>query len=62
MLDASKRGQIRKRSAYSKADLLAITRRLYNALELQFRVLGQRNGCCGIFRVAKPTGPAVQGS
>jgi superfamily II DNA helicase RecQ len=32
MLDASKRGQMRKRGAYSEADLLAVARKLYNAV------------------------------
>ncbi|KAL5324770.1 hypothetical protein ACEPPN_005888 [Leptodophora sp. 'Broadleaf-Isolate-01'] len=38
MLDASKRGQMRRRGAYSEADLLAVARKLYNAPGLQFRV------------------------
>ncbi|KAF2813232.1 uncharacterized protein BDZ99DRAFT_251851 [Mytilinidion resinicola] len=41
MLDASKRGQMRRKS---ETDLLAVARRLYNAPDLQFRVPGQRNG------------------
>jgi hypothetical protein len=48
MLDAFKRGQIYKRGAYFKANLLAIARRLYNALDLKFRVLGQRNSVLAI--------------
>ncbi|KAM3088999.1 hypothetical protein ACMFMG_000617 [Clarireedia jacksonii] len=44
MLDASKRGHMRRRGAYAEADLLAVARRLYNAPRLQFRVLGQQNG------------------
>ncbi|KAF8853058.1 hypothetical protein BDZ45DRAFT_749007 [Acephala macrosclerotiorum] len=43
MLDTSKRGQMRKKSAYIEIDLLAVARKLYNALDLQFRVPGQRN-------------------
>ena len=34
MLDASKRGQMRRRGAYIEADLLAVTRKLYNAPDL----------------------------
>ena len=48
MLDASKRGQMRRKGAYSEADLLAVARRLYNAPDLQFRVPGQRNGVLAI--------------
>jgi hypothetical protein len=48
MLDASKRGQMHRRGAYSEADLLAIARKLYNAPGLQFRVPGQRNGVLAI--------------
>jgi hypothetical protein len=48
MLDASKRGQMRRRGAYSEADLLAVARKLYNAPELQFRVPGQRNGVLAV--------------
>jgi hypothetical protein len=48
MLDASKRGQFRRRGAYSEADLLAIARKLYNNPTLQFRVPGQRNGVLAI--------------
>ncbi|KAH7418798.1 hypothetical protein BKA64DRAFT_563482 [Cadophora sp. MPI-SDFR-AT-0126] len=40
MLDASKRGQMRRKGAYSAADLLAVARRLYNATDMQFRVPG----------------------
>jgi superfamily II DNA helicase RecQ len=48
MLNASKRGQMRRRGAYTEADLLAVARKLYNALGLQFRVPGQRNGVLAI--------------
>ncbi|KAF8847393.1 hypothetical protein BDZ45DRAFT_709692 [Acephala macrosclerotiorum] len=48
MLDASKRGQMRKKSAYTETDLLVVARKLYNALDLQFRVLGQRNGVLAV--------------
>ena len=34
MLDASKRGQMRRRGAYAEADLLAVARKLYNAPDL----------------------------
>jgi superfamily II DNA helicase RecQ len=44
MLDASKRGQMRRKGAYSAADLLAVARRLYNAPDIQLRVPGQRDG------------------
>jgi superfamily II DNA helicase RecQ len=44
MLDASKRGQLQRKGAYSEADLLAVARKLYNNPDLKFRVLGQRNG------------------
>jgi len=40
ILDASKRGQMCTRGAYSEADLLAVARRLYNAPDLKFRVPG----------------------
>ncbi|KAF8861005.1 hypothetical protein BDZ45DRAFT_740883 [Acephala macrosclerotiorum] len=43
MFNASKRGQMRKRSAYAETDLLAVARKLYNAPDLQFRVFDQRN-------------------
>jgi hypothetical protein len=36
MFDAFKRGQMRKRGAYSEADLLAIAQKLYNAPDLEF--------------------------
>lgn len=48
MLDASKRGQLCYKGAYSKADLLAVAQRLYNNPSLQFRVPGQRNGIVAI--------------
>ena len=48
MLDASKRGQLRRRGAYSEADLLAVARRLYHDLALQFRAPDQRNGVLAI--------------
>jgi superfamily II DNA helicase RecQ len=56
MLDASKRGQLRRKGVYSEADLLAVARKLYNAPDLQFRVLGQRNG---VFAIMGPR-PAEQ--
>ena len=40
ILDTSKRGQIYRRGAYTKTDLLAVTRKLYNTPDLQFRVPG----------------------
>ena len=43
MLDASKQGQLRRKGAYSKADLVVVAWKLYNALDLQLRVLGQRS-------------------
>ncbi|KAF8850095.1 hypothetical protein BDZ45DRAFT_752055 [Acephala macrosclerotiorum] len=51
MLDASKRGQMRKRGVYTKTDLLVVARKLYNAPDLQFRVPGQWNG---VFAVMGP--------
>jgi superfamily II DNA helicase RecQ len=48
MLDASKRGQMRKKGAYCEADLLTVARRLHNAPNMQFWVLGQRNGVIAI--------------
>jgi hypothetical protein len=48
MLDASKRGRMRRRGPYTEADLLAVARRLYNTPDLQFRVPGQRNGVLAI--------------
>jgi hypothetical protein len=34
MLNTSKRSQMRRRGAYTKADLLAVARKLYNTLDL----------------------------
>jgi Lhr-like helicase len=48
MLDASKRGQFRKRGAYSEADLLSVARKLYSSPGLQFRVPGQRRGILAV--------------
>src|ERR1700712_5681093 len=48
MLDASKRGRVRRRGAYAEADLLAVARKLYSAPGLQFRVPGQRRGVLAI--------------
>ena len=48
MLDASKRGQLRRKGAYSEADLLAVARKLYHDPILQFRAPGQRNGVLAI--------------
>lgn len=48
MLGASKRSRARRRGAYTKADLLAVARRLYNAPDLQFRVPSQRDGVLAI--------------
>jgi hypothetical protein len=48
MLDASKRGQMRKKGAYFAADLLVIARKLYNVLDMQLRVLRQRDGLLAI--------------
>jgi hypothetical protein len=50
MLDASKRSQLRQRGAYLEADLLAVARKLYNDLTLQFRAPGQRNRVLAIIR------------
>ena len=43
MLNTSKRSQMRRKGAYSEANLLAVARKLYNTPDLQFRVPGQRN-------------------
>jgi hypothetical protein len=43
ILDVSKRSQLRRKGAYSKANLLAVARKLYNDPVLQFRAPGQRN-------------------
>jgi Lhr-like helicase len=48
MLDASKRSQMRRKGAYSEADLIAVARKLYNAPDLQFRVPGQRKGVLAV--------------
>jgi superfamily II DNA helicase RecQ len=48
ILNASKRGQLRKKGVYSEADLLAVAQKLYNTPDLQFRVPGQRNGVLAI--------------
>jgi hypothetical protein len=48
MLDASKRGQLQCRGAYSEADLLAVARNLYNDPNLRFQVPGQWNGVLAI--------------
>ena len=48
MLDASKRGQLRRREAYSDADLLAVAQKLYNNPDLQFRVPGQQHSVLAI--------------
>ena len=50
MLNTSKRNRVHRKGAYSKANLLAITRKLYNALNLQFRLLGQRNRVLAIIK------------
>jgi hypothetical protein len=39
---------MRKRGAYFKANLLAVARKLYNALDLQFRVPSQRNSVLAV--------------
>ncbi|KAL5344454.1 hypothetical protein ACLOAV_010434, partial [Pseudogymnoascus australis] len=44
MLDASKRSRVRRRGAYSRADLEEVARRLYNMPELKLRMPGQRDG------------------
>lgn len=48
MLDTSKRSQELRQGAYSKADLLAVARKLYNGPSLTFRVPGQREGVLAI--------------
>ncbi|PVH72424.1 hypothetical protein DL98DRAFT_596007 [Cadophora sp. DSE1049] len=39
---------MRRKGAFSEVDLLAVARKLYNAPNLQFRVLCQRNGVLAI--------------
>ena len=48
ILDASRRGRVRRRGVYSEADLLAVARKLHNTPDLQFRVPGQRNSVLAI--------------
>ena len=44
MLNALKCSQVRRRGAYSRADLEEVARRLYNMLELKLRIPRQRDG------------------
>ncbi|OBT81161.1 hypothetical protein VE02_10169, partial [Pseudogymnoascus sp. 03VT05] len=44
MLDASKRGQVRRKGAYSRADLEAVACRLHNKPEMKLRIPGQQDG------------------
>jgi hypothetical protein len=39
---------MRRKGAYSTADLLAVTRRLYNILDIQLRVPGQQDGLLAV--------------
>jgi hypothetical protein len=48
ILDASKRGQICRKGAYSAADLLAVARRLYNAPDMQLYIPGQQDGLLAV--------------
>lgn len=48
ILDASKRGQMRRKGAYSAADLLDVARRLHNDPGMQLRVPGQRDGLLAV--------------
>jgi superfamily II DNA helicase RecQ len=48
MLDASKKGQFRRKGAYSEADLLAVARKLYNLPDMQLRVPGQRKALLAV--------------
>ncbi|PQE10617.1 hypothetical protein CJF32_00009743 [Rutstroemia sp. NJR-2017a WRK4] len=48
MLDAAKRSQMRRKGAYTEADLLTVVCKLYNTPHLQFRVPGQRQGVLAI--------------
>lgn len=48
MLDASKRVQMRRKGAYSEADLLTVARKLHSAPNMKFRAAGQRNGVLAI--------------
>jgi hypothetical protein len=48
MLDASKKGQFRRKGAYSEADLLTVARKLYNLPDMQLRVPGQRKALLAV--------------
>ena len=48
MLDASKRGQVRRKGTYSRADLEAVACRLYNKPEMKLRIPGQRDGLLAV--------------
>lgn len=39
---------MRRKEAYSAADLLAVARRLYNTPDMQLRVLGQQDGLLAV--------------
>jgi superfamily II DNA helicase RecQ len=47
-LDASKKGQFRRKEAYSEINLLIITRKLYNLPDMQLRVSGQRKALLAV--------------
>jgi superfamily II DNA or RNA helicase len=48
MLDASKKGQFRRKGAYSEADLLTVARKLYSLPDMQLRVPGQRKALLAV--------------
>lgn len=48
MVDASKHSQMRRKGAYSEADLLTVARKLHSAPNMKFRAPGQRNGVIAI--------------
>ena len=48
MLDASKKGQFRRKGTYSEADLLTVARKLYNLPDMQLRVPGQRKALLAV--------------
>jgi hypothetical protein len=50
MLDTLKRSQMRKKKAYSAANLLAVTYKLYNALDMQLQVLEQQNSLLAVIK------------
>lgn len=48
MLDASRRQQVRRRAAYSEANLTAVARRILGVPDLHLRIPGQRDGMLAV--------------